>query len=336
MARREVVLERRAFLGTLAGSVLAAPLVANSQAPPARARIGVFFAGWPDNPLELSWARTFVAALGTLGWAEGQNLVLDWRWADGLDDKRHTIAEEFVRLKVDAIVIPSTPESLVAKRLTKTIPVVMVLVGDPIGSGLVESLARPGGNITGTSLMSTDTAAKRLQLLIEAVPTVRRVAVLGNLRNPGVARSWEETQEAGSRLGLRLLLATAGNQNELTAAFALIAKDRPDALVVLLDSLMGDHRHTIVKFAAQNRLPPIYGAPVFVEPGGLLVYSPDFHELWRRAAVYVDRILRGAKPGNLPIEQPTKFQLVINQKTAKALGLTIPQSLLQRADQVIE
>ena len=184
--------------------------------------------------------------------------------------------------------------------------------------------------------MMTDTAAKRLQLLLEAVPTARRLAVLGNLRNATVARSWEETQEAAGKLGLRLLLAAAANPDELTAAFALIARDRPDALVVILDSLMGDRRHEIVRFAAQNRLPAIYGAPVFVEPGGLLVYSPDFHELWRRAASYVDRILKGAKAGDLPIEQPTKFQLVINLKTAKALGLTIPPSLLQRADQMIE
>jgi putative ABC transport system substrate-binding protein len=315
---------------------LAAPLAFNSQAQPARARIGVFFSGLPHNALERAWGQTFTVALANLGWVEGQNLALDWRYSEGRDDRRYAIVEKFVHLKVDVIVVESTPESVIAKRMARTIPLVVVLVGDPVGSGLVESLARPGSNITGTSLMMTDTAAKRLQLLLEAVPTARRVAVLGNLRNASTARSWQETQEAGGRLGLTLSLAAAANHDELTAAFTLIAKNRPDALVVLLDSLMGDHRHEIVNFAAQNRLPAIYGGPVFVEPGGLLVYSPDFHELWRRAAFYVDRILKGTKPGDLPIEQPTKFQLVVNLKTAKALGLTIPQSLLLRADEVIQ
>jgi putative tryptophan/tyrosine transport system substrate-binding protein len=184
--------------------------------------------------------------------------------------------------------------------------------------------------------MATDTAAKRLQLLKEVVPKARRVAVLGNLHNASVIRSWEETQEAAGRLGLTLLPAPAGNRDQVSAAFILIAKERPDALVVILDSLMVDHRYQVVEFAAQNRIPAIYGGPMFAEPGGLLVHSADFHELWRRAAVYVDRILRGAAPGDLPIEQPTKFQLVVNLKAAQALGIAIPMTVLQRADQVIE
>ena len=301
-----------------------------------RARIGVFFSGSPHTAFEGTWGRSFLSALGHLGWVEGHNLTLEWRYSEDREDRRHAIVEEFLQLKVDVIVVQSTPESLMAKRLTKTIPIVMVLVGDPMGSGLVANLARPGGNITGTSLMATDTAAKRLQLLKEVVPNARRVAVLGNLRNASVARSWEETQEAAGRLGLKLLPTAAGTRDEVTAAFALIAKERPDALVVILDSLMVDHRYQVVEFAAQNRLPAVYGGPMFAEPGGLLVHSADFHELWRRAAVYVDRILKGATPGDLPIEQPTKFQLVVNLKTAKALGIAIPVTVLQRADQVIE
>jgi putative ABC transport system substrate-binding protein len=327
------MIDRRTFL--LICAAAGGPLTVEAQGLPVRARIGVFFSGLPPG-FQGTWGRSFSSALADLGWVEGKNLSLEWRHSEDRDDRRHAIVEEFVRLKVDVIVVESTPESVIAKRVAKTTPLVMVLVGDPVGSGLVESLARPGGNITGTSLMMTDTAAKRLQLLTEAVPTARRVAVLANLRNASAARSWEETREAGGRLGLKLLPAAAANHDEVTAAFAMIAKDRPDALLVILDSVMGSHRQEIVDFAAQNRLPAIYGGPVFIEPGGLLVYSPDFLELWRRAAFYVDRILKGAKPGDLPVEQPTKFQLVINLKTAKALGLTIPPSLLRRADQVIE
>jgi putative ABC transport system substrate-binding protein len=328
--------DRRAFVRSLTLGLLAAPLAAEAQQAPGRAHVGVFFSGSPQTAFERTWGRSFVSALRDLGWVEGQNLVMEWRYSEDQEDRRRAIVEEFMRLKVDVIVVQSTPETVVTKRATKTIPVVMTLVGDPVGAGLVESLARPGGNITGTSLMATDTAAKRLQLLKEVVPMARRVAVLGNLRNASVVRSWEETQEAGRRLGLALLSMEARTRDEVVNAFAAIARERPDALVVILDSLMVDHRREIVEFAAKNRLPAIYGGPMFIDPGGLLVYSPDFHELWRRAAVYVNRILKGAKPADLPVEQPTKYHLVINLKTAKALGLTIPPSLLLRADQVIE
>jgi putative ABC transport system substrate-binding protein len=222
------------------------------------------------------------------------------------------------------------------KRATTTIPVVMVLIGDPVGAGLVQSLARPGGNITGTSLMTSETYGKGIQFLKELVPTARRVAVLGNPGNASVLRMWAETREATKRAGLELLPAEVRNRDELPTVFAAIAQQRPNALVVLLDSLTVDHRRQIVEFAAKTQLPALFGGPMFAEAGGLLVYTVDFHELWRRAAVYVDRILKGAKPAHLPIEQPTKFELIINLKTAKALGLTIPPSLLARADQVIE
>jgi putative tryptophan/tyrosine transport system substrate-binding protein len=331
-------MNRRTFLyGAIAALPAAATLV-QAQRPPARARIGVFFSGSPETGFERTWGRSFASALGQLGWKEGQNLTLEWRYSEDREDRRRAIIEELLRMKVDVMVVQSTPESIMAKRMTTTVPVpvVMVLVGDPVGAGLVTSLAHPGGNITGTSLMATDTAAKRLQLLKEVVPMARRVAVLGNLGNASVARSWEETQEAAVRLGLKLLPAATATPGQVAAAFAKMAKDRPDALVVILDSMMVDHRRQIVEFAAEHRLPAIYGGPMFAEAGGLLVYSPDFHELWRRAALYVDRILKGASPGDLPIEQPTKFQLVVNLKTAKALGVTIPDSVRLRADEVIE
>jgi putative ABC transport system substrate-binding protein len=249
---------------------------------------------------------------------------------------RRAIVDESLRLKIDVIVVQSTPETAVAKRLTRTVPIVMVLVGDPVGSALVDSLARPGGNITGTSLMATDTAGKRLEVLRELVPTARHVAILGNRGNAAVARSWLETLEAGNRNGMRMVSVEVQTHDDVIRAFAAMTRDRPDAMVVILDSLMVDHRHDIVDFVAKNRIPTVYGGPMFADAGGLLVYTVDFHELWRRAAVYVDRILRGVKPADLPIEQPTKFQLTINVKAAKALGITVPPSLLLRADQVIE
>jgi putative tryptophan/tyrosine transport system substrate-binding protein len=329
-------MDRRRFLLTSLAGAVAAPLAGEAQQAPTRARIGVFFSGSPQTAFERTWGRSFVSAMRDLGWVQDQNLALEWRYSEDREDRRRAVVEEFVRLKVNAIVVQSTPETAVTKRITHSIPVVMVLVGDPVGSGLVESLARPGGNITGTSLMATETASKRLQLLREVVPAARRVAVLGNPRNAAVARSWTETQEAGSRMGMKILSVDVQTHADVPKAFAAIVRERPDAMVVILDSLMVDHRHEIVQFAANSNLPTVYGGPMFAEAGGLLVYTVDFHELWRRAAVYVDRILRGVKPADLPIEQPTKFELTVNVKAAKGLGLTIPPSLLLRADRVIE
>jgi putative ABC transport system substrate-binding protein len=326
---------RRAFVvGGVAA--LAVPVAVEAQQRPVRARIAVFFSGSPQTAFEQTWGRSFVSQLRNLGWVEGQNLALEWRYSEDQDDRRRALAEDFVRRKLDVIVVQSTTETVEMKRATTTIPVVMVLIGDPVGAGLVQSLARPGGNITGTSLMTSETYGKGIQFLKELVPTARRVAVLGNPGNASVLRMWAETREATKRAGIELLPAEVRNRDELPAVFAAIAQQRPNALVVLLDSLTVDHRHQIVEFAAKTQLPALYGGPMFAEAGGLLVYTVDFHELWRRAAVYVDRILKGAKPANLPIEQPTKFELIINLKTAKALGLTIPPSLLARADQVLE
>jgi ABC-type uncharacterized transport system substrate-binding protein len=326
---------RRAFVvGGVAA--LAVPVAVEAQQRPVRARIAVFFSGSPQTAFEQTWGRSFVSQLRNLGWVEGQNLALEWRYSEDQDDRRRALAEDFVRRKLDVIVVQSTTETVEMKRATTTIPIVMVLIGDPVGAGLVQSLARPGGNITGTSLMTSETYGKGIQFLKELVPTARRVAVLGNPGNASVLRMWAETREATKRAGIELLPAEVRNRDELPTVFAAIAQQRPNALVVLLDSLTVDHRHQIVEFAAKTQLPALYGGPMFAEAGGLLVYTVDFHELWRRAAVYVDRILKGAKPANLPIEQPTKFELIINLKAAKALGLTIPPSLLARADQIIE
>ena len=330
-------MQRRAFLGTLAGGLLAAPLAAGAQQAPTRARIGLFLPGAAQNPyVQHVLGSTFVPVLRDLGWVEGKNLVLEWRYSEDQEDRRRAIVDEFIRLKVDVIVVPTTPEMIVTQRATKTIPVVMVLVGDPVGTGLIETLARPGGNITGTSTMQAETAAKRLQLLKELVPRALRVAVLWNPSNVSTARNWKETQEASGSLDLKLLSVEVRTRDEVAMAFATIARERPDGLLVLLDNLTHDHRHEIVEFAAKNRMLAIYSGTPFAEAGGLLAYSVDLYELWRRAAVYVDRILKGAKPADLPVEQPRKFELVINLKTAKALGLTIPPALLHRADQVIE
>jgi putative tryptophan/tyrosine transport system substrate-binding protein len=330
------MIDRRAFLAGTGAVLLGAPLAVEGQQRPVRARIAVFFSGSPQTAFEQTWGRSFVSQLRNLGWVEGQNLALEWRYSEDQDDRRRALAEDFVRRKLDVIVVQSTTETVEMKRATTTIPIVMVLIGDPVGAGLVQSLARPGGNITGTSLMTSETYGKGIQFLKELVPTARRVAVLGNPGNASVLRMWAETREATKRAGIEILPAEVRNRDELPAVFAAIAQQRPNALVVLLDSLTVDHRRQIVEFAAKTQLPALYGGPMFAEAGGLLVYTVDFHELWRRAAVYVDRILKGAKPAHLPIEQPTKFELIINLKTAKALGLTIPPSLLARADHVIE
>jgi putative ABC transport system substrate-binding protein len=328
-------MDRRRFLVTSLAGAAAVPIGAEAQQGPVR-RIGVFLSGSSQTGFERTWGRTFVSALRDLGWVEKESFVVEWKYSEDQDDRRRALAEDFVRRKMDVVVVQSTTETVEMKRATTTVPVVMVLIGDPVGAGLVQSLARPGGNITGTSLMTSETYGKGLQLLKEVVPTARRVAVLGNPGNASVVRMWAETREAAKRFSMSLVAAEVRSRDGLSSAFAAIRQDRPDALVVLLDSLTVDHRQQIVAFAESAKLPALYGGPMFAEAGGLLVYTVDFHELWRRAAIYVDRILQGVKPADLPIEQPTKFQLIVNLRAAKALGLTIPPSLLVRADQVIE
>jgi putative ABC transport system substrate-binding protein len=278
-----------------------------------------------------------VQGLRELGWVDGKNIVIEYRWAEGRADRLPDLAAELVRLKVDVIFAANTSVALAAKNATGTIPIVMATGGDPVGLGLVASLARPGGNVTGLSFsVGMETVGKGLELLKETVPKVRRVAVLSNPANPSHALAIKNVSDAARAVRMQLQLLEARGPNEFDNAFAAMARERAEALLVVLDPFFGIHRAQLRDLAAKNRLPAMYGSREYPEAGGLMSYGADFRHNFRRSATYVDKILKGAKPADLPIEQPTRFELVINMKTAKALGLTIPQSLLLRADQVIE
>ena len=325
----------RAALGTvLALGLLAAPPVGEGQ--PARKvyRIGLLI----NSSASVYAKRTEALRQGLrdLGYGEGTNIVLEYRWSEGKQDRLPELAAELVRGKVDVIVTHSSG-GLAAKRATTTIPIVMATSLDPIGTGLVASLARPSGNVTGLSRITTEGfAGKWLQLLKEAVPKLSRVAVLWNRANPGVASQVHDIEAAARTLGVRLQLLEFRGADQVESALTAMATPRPDALVVPADAAANQQRARIIAFAAKNRLPTIYPAREIVEVGGLMTYAPSQIESWRRAADYVDKILKGAKPADLPMEQPTTFELVINLTTAKALGLTIPPSLLGRADEVIQ
>jgi putative ABC transport system substrate-binding protein len=297
-------LDRRTFLSALTGSLLAAPFVAEAQPAGKVARIGYLAPNLAVNP---HLPEAFRQGLRDLGYVEARNLVIEIRSAEGKLERLPALAAELVALKVDVIVAGGTPAALAAKQATTTLPIVVSAAGDPVTSGLVTSLARPGGNVTGLSMLSPDLVGKCLEQLKQAVPGVSRVAVV-EARGP----------------------------EEFDRAFSEIIRVRAGALTVLPSSMFISERRRLVDLAAKNRLPAVYSVREFVDAGSFMAYGPNLPDLNRRAATYVDRILKGAKPGDLPIEQPTKFELVINLKTAKALGLTIPQSLLQRADQVIE
>ena len=263
--------------------------------------------------------------------------MIEYRWAEGRFDRLPDLAAELVRLKVDIIVALATPAAAAAKNATETIPIVMIGVGDPAGIGLIASLARPGGNVTGLSFsVGPEIIGKGLELLKETVPKVRRVAILSNPANPAQPLAMREVNVAARSLGVQLQLLEARGPNEFDGAFAAMAKERVGALLVVADGLFILHRTRLADLAARSRLPAIYGYREHVEAGGLMSYGSSLRDLWRRAATYVDKILKGAKPADLPVEQPTKFELVVNLKTAKALGLTIPQSVLVRADEVIQ
>ena len=327
-------MERRVFIGTLAGGLLAAPLAAEAQQTPRNARIGF---------LSLSSSRTptmdISPGLRELGWLEGQNITIEYRWAANREDQLPALATELVRLKVDVIVTLSTPAALAAKRATTTIPIVMTFVADPVGSGLVASLARPGGNITGLTTFARGLVAKRLELLKAVASGSTRMAVLwqpGALGERAIRDMVEETKVAGQTLGLQLRFLEARRPEDLEQAFSAMKETRVGGLLVFPNPVLFEARGSIVAHAARSRLPAVYPWREAASVGGLMSYATNFPEMYRRAATYVDKILKGAKPADLPVEQPTKFELVINLKTAKALGLTIPPSLLQRADQVIE
>jgi putative tryptophan/tyrosine transport system substrate-binding protein len=323
-------MKRRAFI-TLFSSAAAWPLAGGAQTPPKIPRVGYLGSYTPAaGGLEAFWH-----GLRDLGYVEGQTIALEVRWAEGRSERLPELAAELLRLKVDVLFVATSTAALVAKKSTRTIPIVMV-AGDPVGLGLVESLARPGGNVTGLSYFTEEVTAKRLQLLKELVPGLTRVAVL---RVPGVAIHavfWRETEVAALKLGVALQPLEVRGPEDFEAVFATATRGKAQALIVFDDELIGSHRSRIVALAANSRLPAIHGFREFPDDGGLISYGPNSAVLVRRAATFVDKILKGAKPADLPVEQPTKFELIINRKTANALGLTVPPTLLTQADEVIE
>jgi putative ABC transport system substrate-binding protein len=319
-------------LGFALGACLnAAPLNAAAQEAAKVFRVGSLSPA--GNPrLE----GVFLDAMRSLGYVEGKNLIIERRYADNQLERLPALAAELVGLKVDVIVATGTVAPLAARKATTTIPVVIWSTGDPIGSGIAASLARPGGNTTGLTIDSPELAAKRLQLLKEIVPGLTRVAVIWNAANPYAAVVFKETQQAARLLAIQVESIEVRSPLDFDSAFGAVIKARPSGLVVVEDPLTFSVATRIVNFAMANRLPVMYGMKEFVSAGGLIAYGPDYSDLLRRAATYVDKILKGANPGDLPIEQPTKFGLVINLKTATALSLTVPQSLLLRTDEVIQ
>ena len=316
---------------SLALAVLAAPLAAAAQQPPGKAaRIG--FLG--DVPSFLDEA--FRQALRELGYVEGQNIRIEHRAPEWKYERLPGLAADLVRLKVDVIVTASPAATEAAKRATHTIPIVFTVSGDPVAEGFVTSLARPGGNLTGLATIGPELVGKQLEMLRAVAPKVSRVAVLQNPNNPGHARGLQQAEGAAQALGVQLEILGARTPSEIDAAFAAMSSQRAGGVLVLRDAMFRAQRAQIVALAAKSRLPTIYGFREQAEAGGLMAYGASVPQLYRRAATYVDRILKGAKPADLPVEQPTKFELVINLKTAKKLGLTIPSSLLLQADVVIQ
>ncbi len=325
-------MDRRRFLLTSLVGVLVGPLVARAQ--PARSPT-IGFLGPTTLSLDSHRVGAFVQRLRELGWIEGRNVAIEYRWGEGRVERLAEIAAELVRLKVDVIVTGGTRQVVAAKQATSVIPIVFAAVGDPVGTGLVASLARPGGNVTGLSLQATDLAAKRLGLLREVVPSLRRLAIMANSDTRAAVVEMREVQATARTLGLEVITSEIRRPEDIGPGFEAL-KGRAEALYVCNDPLVTTHRISINTLALGVRLPAMYNVREFVEAGGLMSYGPSFLDLYRRTADFVDKILRGAKPADLPVEQPTTYELVINLKTAKALGLTIPPSLLQRADQVIE
>ena len=325
------MMDRRSFIVCVGCGLLAAPLAARAQQAGKIYRIGILEPiPAAENAANLAALRK---ALRELGYVEGRNLIIEYRSADGRAERFPDLAAELVRLKVDLIVTRGTPAAKAAKDATETIPVVMATMGDP--RAIVASFARPGGNVTGVTTFSTELTAKRIELLKEMVPGLSRVALLHNMGNPAVPPEWEETKVAARTLGIQAELLDVRTEAELRRAFEVAVQHHVGALVIGADGLTQAHQQEIVNAAARNRLPAVYPAREFVTAGGLIAYAVNYPDLYFRFARYVDRIFKGANPGELPVEQPSKFELVINIKTAKALGLTIPQSLLLRADELI-
>jgi putative ABC transport system substrate-binding protein len=326
-------MRRREFV-TLLGGAAAWPLAARAQQAGKLPTIGFLGAGTPVTAGP--WVAAFAQRLRELGWIEDRTIRIDLRWAEGRKDRSAEIASEFVRFKVDCIATYSIEHALIAKQATATIPIVATLLGDPLGSGLVTSLARPGGNLTGLSSQNVDLAGKRFELLREVVPALRRLAILFNMNNPNSALEIDIVRRAARPLDLDVSAAEIRPAEDFAHAFAAIKAAQADAVFVVGDPLTLVNRSRILTLALTARLPTVFVTREAVEAGGLMSYGPNYPGLFRRAAEYVDKILRGSKPGDLPIEQPTKYDLVINLTTAKALDLAIPESFLLRANEVIE
>jgi putative tryptophan/tyrosine transport system substrate-binding protein len=326
-------MERRAFMALASGGLLAVPLAAKAQQAEKVWRIGFLFYGSPGPSPELG---AFRQGLKEQGYIEGQSITIDYRFASGRVGRLPELATELVRLKPDVIVTPGTPASQAARQATGTIPIVFAGVADAVGAGLVANLARPGGNITGLTGISAELGGKRLELLKQVVPKASRVAVLYNPADRANVLVLKDLQASAPALGLTLQPIGVREPGEFGGAFVEMTRKRAQALFGAAGALTTEHRKTIVDLAAKRRIPAMWGEREFVEAGGLMSYAVNFYDQVRRAATYVDKILKGAKPADLPVEQPTKFELVINLKTAKALGLTIPTSLLLRADEVIQ
>jgi putative ABC transport system substrate-binding protein len=317
-------------------SLIIAPLAAEAQQSGKLYRIGLLGGSPPTSPGGRRAWEGFFQGMRELGYVDGQNILVEGRWYGERNDRLPALVDELVRLKVDVIVAGAAPAPEAAGRATSTIPIVMALHSHPVGSGLVASLARPGRNVTGMSTLSSELVGKRLQLFKETIPGISRVAVLSNPTIPSQALELKEAKVAAGLLKVQLQLLEARAPGDFAGAFSAMTKERADGVIIISSAMFYAERTRIAKLAAESRVPAIYGAKEFAEAGGLMTYGIDLHESFRRAAGYVDKILKGAKPADLPVEQPTKFELVVNLKTAKTLGLTIPQTLLLRADQVIE
>jgi putative ABC transport system substrate-binding protein len=310
------------------------PLQIHAQQSQKIPRIGVLLPGAPA-----SWSlrtKVFLDGLRELGYVEGRTITIEWKWGDNQLDTLPGLAADLVRSNADVIVTVGTPAAKALKATTRTIPIVMALVGDPIAAGLVDNLARPGGNATGFSIVAPELGTKRLELLKEIVPNLSSIAVLSNTNNPQSKIEMKEMQTAAQAMGLQLHPAEISAEDGLEDAFVAMNKAAVQALILLTDAILFDQRKRTVALASKYKLPAVYFLSAFVEEGGLMSYGPSDADLFRRAAGYVDRILKGTKPGELPVEQPTKFDLYINLRTAKTLGVTIPESFLTRADKVIE
>jgi ABC-type uncharacterized transport system substrate-binding protein len=325
---------RREFIALVGATAVAWPLAAHAQTPRKLARIGYLSPG--NRTVSAHLVEAFLQGLRELDYVEGQNFAMEYRWGEGRQERLPELAVELVRLELDVLVATTSAAVQAAMNATRTVPIIMAGGGDPVGLGLVASLARPGGNVTGPSMMNTEVVSKRIQMLREVVPGLRRVAVLVNSVNPIHALFMRETESTARMLGLELQPIEVHGPEDFEAAFAAAAQGKAGALVAFDDSLTLQYRSRIVALAAASRLPTMYGYREFPDEGGLISYGANLSSHYHLAAKYVDKVLKGAKPANLPVEQASKFDLVINLKTAKALGLTVPPSLLLRADELIE